>query len=56
MYLNEIQITWESVSPAAVATPTFTPATGTEFGDEGLNVALSCSTDGATIYYTLDGS
>nr|MCR4825666.1 chitobiase/beta-hexosaminidase C-terminal domain-containing protein [Bacteroidales bacterium] len=56
MYLNEIQITWESVSPAAVATPTFTPASGTEFGNDGLNVTLSCATDGTTIYYTLDGS
>ena len=43
-------------SAASVAMPTFSPASGTTFGDEGLNVTLSCATDGTTIYYTLDGS
>ena len=56
MYLDEIQITWESVTPALVATPTFNPESGTEFGDEGLNVTITCETTGARIYYTLDGS
>ena len=56
MYLNEIRITWESVTPAAVATPTFTPASGTEFGNEGLSVTISCETEGADVFYTLDGS
>ena len=41
---------------ATVAMPTFTPASGTEFGDEGLEVTISCETQGTTIYYTLDGS
>lgn len=37
-----------------VATPTFTPAEGTYY--EAQNVTINCSTEGATIYYTLDGS
>ena len=39
---------------ASVATPTFSPAAGTYTSAQ--NVALSCTTTGATIYYTLDGS
>lgn len=37
-----------------VATPTFSPATW-ESG-ESLDVTLACATDGASIYYTTDGS
>lgn len=37
-----------------VATPTFTPAAGTYY--ETQNVTISCSTDGAVIHYTLDGT
>lgn len=37
-----------------VAVPVFSPAGGTYFSSQ--SVALSCSTDGATIRYTLDGS
>lgn len=36
------------------ATPTFSVAEGTV--DEGTKVSLSCDTDGATIYYTTDGT
>ena len=36
------------------ATPTFSVAEGTV--DEGTEVSLSCATDGATIYYTTDGT
>ena len=45
----------EGVAPA-IATPTFSPASGTTFGDEGLSVTISCATDGVDIYYTTDGS
>ena len=38
----------------SVATPTFTPAEGTYY--EAQNVTINCTTEGATIYYTLDGS
>lgn len=37
-----------------VAIPTFSPAAGTY--SEAQNVTLSCTTSGATIYYTTDGS
>jgi len=46
----------EEGSPALVAIPTFNPASGTEFGSDGLQVTISCETTGARIYYTLDGS
>ena len=42
-----------TVVAAAVATPTFTPVGGTY--DEVQNVTISCETDGATIYYTING-
>ena len=44
----------EVVNPNMTATPTFTPAAGTYY--EAQNVTISCATNGATIYYTLDGS
>ena len=37
-----------------VATPTFSPAAGTYY--EAQNVTISCTTEGATIHYTLDGT
>ena len=37
-----------------VATPTFSPAAGTYY--EAQNVTIGCTTDGATIHYTLDGN
>lgn len=39
--------------PPAVATPEFTPAAG-EY-DSTVQVSITCATQGATIYYTLDG-
>ncbi len=41
-------------SAPTVATPTFTPASGTY--TEAQNVTISCETENATIYYTTDGS
>ena len=41
-------------APTACATPTFSPAAG-EY-EEAQNVTISCETEGATIYYTTDGS
>jgi len=41
-------------APTACATPTFSPADG-EY-EEAQNVTISCATEGATIYYTIDGT
>ena len=43
-----------SPPPATVATPTFTPAPGTYSSAQ--SVTIACSTAGATIHYTTDGS
>lgn len=53
--LDEIQITSQEVSgtPTA-ASPTFTPGTGTYYSAQDVEIATE--TEGATIYYTTDGS
>lgn len=43
----------ESGGQETVATPTFSPAEGTY--NEAQDVTISCTTDGATIYYTTNG-
>src|SRR3990170_1541003 len=43
-----------NIPPPKVATPTFSPSGGTYSSSQ--NVALSCSTSGASIRYTTDGS
>ncbi len=45
---------WNASGLEAVATPTFNPASGTV--EEGTEVIISCATEGASIYYTLDNS
>jgi len=52
----ELALTYEIAAAPSVVTPTFAPANGTEFGNEGLSVTISCETEGANIYYTLDGT
>ena len=54
--VTELALTYEAATTPTVAAPTFDPVSGTEFGDEGLSVTISCTTEGASIYYTLDGS
>ena len=39
-----------------VATPIISPVDVTTFDNNGLEVSITCETEGATIYYTLDGS
>ena len=43
-----------NITPNTVATPTFSPPGGTYTSAQ--NVTISCSTPGATIYYSTDGS
>ena len=52
MYLTSVSITWEEAPD--VATPSFSPDGGT-YGT-AQSVTISCTTEGATIRYTLDGS
>ncbi len=49
---DDVQFTHPSTQ--TVATPTFSPVAGTYY--ETQNVTLACATEGATIYYTTDGS
>lgn len=50
----QVRATEIKVYVATTATPTFSPAGG-EYS-EAKSVELSCATDGATIYYTTDGT
>ncbi len=53
--IKTITITYSSSSGSTtVSTPTFTPAAGTY--NDAQDVEITTSTDGATIYYTTDGS
>ena len=54
--IESATINFSASTSTTVATPTFNPASGTEFGDEGLQVSITCATEGVDIYYTLDGS
>ncbi len=51
MYLDEIDIVWATSGTPTCAAPTFTPAAGAVLS--GTTVAISTTTDGATIYYTM---
>lgn len=53
--MTKVTITYLSTSSnPAVSTPTFTPTAGVYTSAQ--SVAISCETEGATIYYTTDGS
>ena len=55
LYCKEYSITYEESAPATICdTPTFTPASGSAV-TYGSEITIT-STDGATIYYTTDGS
>ena len=49
-----VALSGEVTAMPVVETPTFTPAEGNF--TEAQNVTIACATDGATIYYTLDGT
>ncbi len=55
IYLDKLDVTWETGEEDRVETPVFSPAGGTNFVDE-LTVKAACATEGATVYYTLDGT
>jgi len=52
--LNQNNYLVSLVRPEKAATPTFSPAAGTYYAAQ--NVTINCETEGATIYYTTDGS
>lgn len=54
MYIEKIEITWETGSAVTVARPTFSLAGG--MVEAGTQVEISCEDAAATIYYTLDGT
>lgn len=55
LQFDRIVLTYEEAEGVEiVATPTFTPAAGTY--TEAQNVTIACATEGATIYYTIDGA
>ena len=51
-WVKEIKVTYEVISN--VATPTFSVSAGNYKNSQ--SVAISCATEGATVYYTTDGS
>ena len=51
---NTASATYAMIPPPQVATPTFSPLGGTYSSSQ--NVTISCTTAGATIRYTIDGS
>lgn len=53
-YATISSITITLGQPSSVTAPTFSPAGGTSFGNEGLDVTISAAN--GTIHYTLDGS
>lgn len=54
LYIKSITIEYTTTSTSSVATPTFTVEPDT-YGTKQ-SVGIECATDGAVIYYTLDGN
>lgn len=51
---TSITVTYSSVAANQVSIPTFSKASGAYVGSQ--SVTIACATDGATIYYTTDGT
>lgn len=54
VYLSSIEFTWNTSTAPTAAAPTFDPDGGTYIGAQ--DITISSATEGATIYYTIDGS
>ena len=54
LYLSSIEFTWNTSTAPTAAAPTFSPVGGTY--TEAQSVTITSTTEGADIYYTLDGS
>lgn len=54
MYIKSISVTYEAGAETKVATPKFSLAEGEYEGTQ--SVEITCKTEGATIYYTTDGT
>jgi len=52
--IKVLAVTYSAGGTPSVATPTFSPEAGSYTTTQ--NVTISCTTEGATIYYTLDGN
>lgn len=52
--IDDVELTWTNGPATTVSAPIFSPAPGTFYVPQ--NVVLSTTTEGATIYYTIDGS
>ena len=54
VYLSSIEFTWNTSTAPTAAAPTFDPVGGTYIGAQ--DITISSATEGAIIYYTLDGN
>lgn len=59
-YLTKISVAWEAEDGGTVtetvAAPVISPADGSELSEGNNTVTIGCDTEGATVYYTIDGS
>lgn len=57
LYVNYLKVEYKALYTNKVLNPSLSPADGTVFNsNESLTVTATCATDGATIYYTTDGT
>ena len=54
LYLDGVTFSWEPAEAPAVATPVITSADETVVGPQ--TISITCATEGADVYYTIDGT